>query len=79
MSLEELLHCNQGIIVYYNHINTSLNEIQKNIFRGKSLFYEKHFQKKKYVMYNLRTTNLLTQPKINKGLVFILLVFAPVT
>ena len=46
MSLEELLHCNQGIIVYHNHINTSLNEIQKNIFRGKSLFYEKHFQKK---------------------------------
>ena len=58
VSLEELLIHDQGISVHWKHINTLL--------KGKSLLHVKHFhEKKKDVIYNLRTSNLLTLPKIN--------------
>ena len=65
MSLEELLIRDQGISVHRKQINTYF---MKSIFT------------KKDVIYNLRTSNLLTLPKVNrKSLVFTLLYFVPVT
>ena len=56
MPLEELLIHDQGMGVHHKHqyfINCNL----KNIFHGKSLQND--------LMYNLRTSNLLTLPKVN--------------
>ena len=39
MSLEELLNCKRDIIAHYKH--------KKTLFRGKSLFYEKHYYQKR--------------------------------
>ena len=79
MSLEELLIRDQGISVHRKHINTLLTEVYKT-FSGENPYFMKSVFTKKDVTYNLRTSNLLTHPKqIQKGLVFTLLVFVPVT
>ena len=78
MSLEDLLIHDQVISVHRKHINTFLAEIYKS-FSGENHYFIKSIFTKKDVIYNLRTSNLLTLPKINtKSLVFTLLVFVPV-
>ena len=64
MSLEELLIHDQGISVHRKHINTLLTEIYKT-FSGRSPYFVKSNNTKKDVIYNLRTSNLLTLVKIN--------------
>ena len=64
MSLEELLIHDQGISVHRRHINTLLTEIYKT-FSGENPYFMKSIFTKKDVIYNLRTSNLLTLPKIN--------------
>ena len=64
MSLEELLIRDQGISVHRKHINTLLTEIYKT-FSGENPYFMKSISTKKDVIYNLRTSNLLTLPKIN--------------
>ena len=79
MSLEEVLICDQGISVHRKQINTLLTEIYET-FSGENPYFMKSIFTKKDAIFNLRTSNLLTLPKINKkGLVFTLLVFVPVT
>ena len=75
MSLEELLIRDQGISVHRKHINTLLTEVYKT-FSGENPYFMKSVFTKKDVIYNLRTSNLLTLPK---SLVFTYLVFVPVT
>ena len=75
MSLEELLIRDQGISVHRKHINTLLTEVYKT-FSGENPYFLKSVFTKKDVIYNLRTSNLLTLPK---SLVFTYLVFVPVT
>ena len=75
MSLEKLLIRDQGISVNYKQINTLLAEIYKKFSRESAYFMKRIFTKKD-VIYNLRTSNLLTLPK---SLVFTYLVFVPVT
>ena len=75
MSLEELLIRDQGISVHRKHINTLLTEVYKT-FSGENPYFMKSIFTKKDVIYNLRTSNLLTLPK---SLVFTYLVFVPVT
>ena len=78
MSLEELIIHDQGISVHRKHINTLLTEIYKT-FSGENPYFMKSIFTKKDVIHNLRTSNLLTLPKINtKSLVFTFLVFVPV-
>ena len=63
MSLEERPIHGQGISVHWKDINTSLTEIY-NTFSGEDPYFMKNiFHEKR--MYNLRTSNLLTLPKIN--------------
>ena len=64
MSLEELLIHDQGISVHRKHINTLSTEIYKT-FSGKNPYFMKSIFTKKDVIYILRTSNLLTLPKIN--------------
>ena len=64
MSLEELLIRDQGISVHRKHINTLLTEVYKT-FSGENPYFMKSVFTKKDVIYNLRTSNLLTLPKIN--------------
>ena len=64
MSLKELLIHNQGISVPRKHINTLLAEIYKTI-SGENPYFMKSIFTKKNVIYNLRTSNFLTLPKIN--------------
>ena len=64
MSLEKLLIRDQGISVHYKQINTLLAEIYKKFSREIAYFMKRIFTKKD-VIYNLRTSNLLTLPKIN--------------
>ena len=64
MSLEERLIRDQGISVHRKHINTLLTEIYKT-FSGENPYFMKSIFTKKDVIYNLRTSNLLTLPKIN--------------
>ena len=64
MSLKELLIHDQGISVHRRHINILLTEIYK-IFIGENPYFMKSIFAKKDVLYNLRTSNLLTLPKIN--------------
>ena len=64
MSLEELLIHGQGINVHCKHINTLLTEIYKT-FSGENPYFMKSISTKKDLIYNLRTSNLLTLPKIN--------------
>ena len=79
MSLEELLICDQGISVHRKQINTLSTKIYET-FSGENAYFMKSIFTKKDAIFNLRTSNLLTLPKINKkGLVFTLLVFVPVT
>ena len=65
MSLEELLIHDQDITVYRKHKNTLLTEIYKT-FSGKNSYFMKRIFTKKDVIYNKRTSNLLTLPKINR-------------
>ena len=53
----------QGTSALRKHINASLTEIFKT-FSGKNPYFMKNV-KKKDIVYNLRTSNLLTLPKIN--------------
>ena len=79
MSLEEVLICDQGISVHRKQINTLLTEIYET-FSEENPYFMKSIFTKKDAIFNLRTSNLLTLPKINKkGLVFTLLVLVPVT
>ena len=79
MSLEELQIRDQGISVHRKQINTLLTEIYET-FSGENPYFMKSIFTKKDAIFNLRTSNLLTLPKINKkGLVFTLLVLVPVT
>ena len=64
MSLEELLIQDQNISVHHKHINTLITENYK-IFSGENPYFTKTIFTKKHVIYNLRTSNLLTLPKIN--------------
>ena len=64
MSLEGLLIHDQGISVHRKHINTLLTEIYKT-FSGENPYFMKSIFTKKDVIYNLRTSNLLTLPKRN--------------
>ena len=64
ISLEELLIQDQGINVHRKHISTLLTEIYKT-FSGGNPYFMKSIFTKKDVTYNLRTSNLLTLPKIN--------------
>ena len=79
MSLEELLNHDQGISVHRKHINTLFTKIYKT-FSGENPYFMKNIFTKKDVIYYLRTSNLLTLPKMNtKRVGLILLVFMPVT
>ena len=79
MSLEELLIHDRGISVHRKDINTLFTEIYKT-FSEENPYFMKSIFTKKDVIYYLRTSNLLTLPKIHpKGLAFTLLVFVPVT
>ena len=64
MSLEELLIHGQGISVHRKHINTLLTKIYKT-FSGENPYLIKSIFTRKDVIYYLRTSNLLTLPKIN--------------
>ena len=64
MSLEELPIRDQGISVHRKQINTLLTEIYKT-FSGENPYFMKSIFTKKDVIYNLRTSNLLTLTKIN--------------
>ena len=64
MSLEELPIHDKGISVHLKHINTLLTEIFKT-FSGENPYFMKSIFKKKDVIYNLRTSNLLTLTKRN--------------
>ena len=57
MSLEELLIRDQGIV---SIVSKKITEIYKNIFRGRSLFYEKHFHEKRCNIQskNIKSLNL---------------------
>ena len=64
MSLEKQLINDQGVSVHRKHKNTFLTEIYKT-FSGKNPYFMKSIFTKKDVIYNLRTSNLLTLPKTN--------------
>ena len=64
MSLEELLIFDQGISVHRKQINTLLTEIYKT-FSGENTYFMKSIFTKKDLIYNLRTSNLLTLSNIN--------------
>ena len=64
MSLEELLIRDQDISVHCKQIDTLLTEIYTN-FQGKILILWKAFSRKKDVINNIRTSDLLTLHKIN--------------
>ena len=64
MSLEELLILDQGISVRRRHMNTLLTEIYKT-FSGENPYFMKSIFTKIDAIYNLRTSNLLTIPKVN--------------
>ena len=64
MSLEELLIHDQGISVHRKHLNTLFTEIYKT-FSGENPYVMKSIFTKKDEICYLRTSNLLTLPKIN--------------
>ena len=64
MSLKELIIQDQGISVHRKHTNTLLTEIYK-IFSGENSYFKGSIFTKKDVIYNLRTSNLLTLARIN--------------
>ena len=64
MSLEELLIHDRGISVHRNDINTLFTEIYKT-FSEENPYFMKSIFTKKDVIYYLRTSNLLTLPKIH--------------
>ena len=64
MSLEGLLIPDEGIDVHRKHITEHLTEIYKT-FSGENPYFMKSIFTKNDVIYNLRTSNLLTLPKIN--------------
>ena len=62
--LKELLIHDQGISVHREDINTLSTEICKT-FSGEHSYFMKSIFTKKDVIYNLRTSNLLTLSKVN--------------
>ena len=62
MTLEELLNCDQGISFRCKYINTLLTKTYK-IFSWENPNFMKSIFKKKNIMYNFRTSNILTLPK----------------
>ena len=62
VSLEKLQ--DQVISFHRKHKNTLLTEIYKT-FSGENPYFMKSILTKKDVMYNLRTSSLLTLPKVN--------------
>ena len=64
MPLEELPIHDQGISLHRKQINILLTKIYKT-FSGGNLYFLKSIFTKKDLLDNLRTTNLLTLPKIN--------------
>ena len=64
MSLEGLLIHDEDIDVHRKHITEHLTEIYKT-FSGENPYFTKSIFTKNDVIYNLRTLNLTTLPKIN--------------
>ena len=63
MSLKELLEIDKGMSVHCKHIKTLVTEIYKT-FSGENPSFMKSLFTKRNVSYNLRTSNLLSFPKI---------------
>ena len=63
--LEDLLIRDQGISVHRKHINTLLIEIYRT-YSGENPYFMKSIFTKKDLIYNLKTLNFLTLPKINR-------------